>query len=530
MPFVALSLIAAAASAQPSPAQPQFDPSLVLIDGHTPFTPPDHDLMRAQLHGEYQVRFQHQSDVPLTAPASDPGASSLGQKNALAHWFRLTPRFDFRDKVALIGQIDIPRGFMLGETTSYVGSARDAYAERNPIKIEPRWLYVEATTPYGLWRLGQQGSSWGMGILANDGTRPTLFGDYRHGSIVERLLFATKPFGKSVPLTVALGGDLVFRDRQANLVDGDHAFQGLLSIIYGSPTNQVGIYGVVRRQSRKQESFDVFTPYTESLNVGVGDIFAKFAAPVPGTPGFVFGELEAAIIHGSTNYIRTSESSARGQRENVRSYGGAARAGFVHTTTEGGNRWGNAALTLEWGYASGDANPNDGTQRRFTFESNHNVGLVLFQQAIAWSTARSAVLASDPALMNRPSPGLQYYPSDGAIFGATYLYPAVVVRPKPWLDLKGAMLLAQTTSDVVDPYRYGVLGQIAGWRGGDPKRHDLGMEFDLGFEARVALEYGMTLQLGAQGGILVPGHALDDASGNAMPNQGVAVGRFGLQY
>ncbi len=519
------------ASSSPAPAaETAFAPSLVLDDGRTKWTPPERDMMRLQIHGEYQLRYQRQTDVPLTAPGDDPAAGSLGQRNVLWHWLRISPRLDFRDKLSLIGQIDVPYGFILGETTRWVDAARDSLAERQPMRVAPRWLYLEARTSYGLWRLGQQGSHWGMGVLANDGNHASLFGDYRNGSIVERVLFATKPAGRNGPLTIAAAGDLVFRDTEANLSDGDHAFQGILAATLGSDDNQVGLYGVWRHQTRDKQTFDAFTPYTEKLEAGIVDVYGRFAQPVAGMSGFVFGELEATGIVGSTNSIRTQESSELGQDEKLRSYGGAARAGAVHVALDGARRWGDWVLALEYGYASGDADPNDGTERRFTFESNHKVGLVLFDQVLAWSTARSATLASDAALVARPSPGLQYYPSNGAVFGATYLYPTVVVRPNHWLDLKGAVLIAQTTSDVVDPYRYGVLGQIASWRGGDPKRHDLGVETDLGVEARVALRYAMTLQLGAQGGLLFPGHALDDDAGNAMPVQGVAVGRLGLQY
>lgn len=534
-PALAQSPAAPAPDAPPPTApaaatEPGFTPDLVLDDGRTKWTPPDREMMRAQIHGEYQLRYQRQTDVPLTAPDADPGASSLGQTNAVWHWLRITPRFDFRDKIALIGQIDVPYGFFLGETTRWVDQARDPLNERNPLRVAPRWLYVEALTPYGQWKIGQQGSHWGMGLLANDGNHPSLFGDYRNGAIVERIFFATKPMGRSGPLTVAIAGDLVFRDKQADLADGDKAFQGVLAAVLGSELNQVGVYGVLRRQHRDKEVFDAFTPYTENLNVGVADVYGRFAAPVPGMNGYAFGELEAAAIAGSTSSIRTQESSERGEDEKVRSAGGAARLGVVHVATDGPERWGDWSLGVEYGYASGDADPNDGIQRRFNFEQNHKVGLVLFDQVLAWSTARAATLASDPSLVARSSPGLEMYPSDGAVFGATYLYPTVVVRPKRWLDLKGAVLIAQTTSDVVDPYRYGVLGQLAGWRGGDPRRHDLGVETDLGAEARVDLRYDMTLQVGVQGGVLFPGHALDDEAGNGMPAQGVAVGRLGLQY
>ncbi len=60
--------------------------------------------------------------------------------------------------------------------------------------------------------------------------------------------------------------------------------------------------------------------------------------------------------------------------------------------------------------------------------------------------------------------------------------------------------------------------------------HDLGLELDFGAELRIPVEFGMTFQLGAQAGVLLPGHALDDARGRSLGAQSLAIGRFGLQY
>ena len=43
--------------------------------------------------------------------------------------------------------------------------------------------------------------------------------------------------------------------------------------------------------------------------------------------------------------------------------------------------------------------------KRFTFDENHHVGLVLFDQVLRWKTARSATIAQDPSLVARPAPG-----------------------------------------------------------------------------------------------------------------------------
>ena len=519
------------ASAQPPAEAPEsFDPSWLVETGRTRPSADDGDDMVLQLHGELQLRLERRRDLALTPPPADSTATSLGQKTAILYWHRLRPRIDFAKGIFVEAQADLPRGLIAGDTTRYVGAAEVAQGERDALQVDPRWLYLHAMTPIGLVLAGQMGSHWGTGLLSNDGDHPRLFGDVRGGSISERVLFATRPGGEHHPLAVIVAGELVFKDAQADLRDGDHAWQGLLAVVYGDETNQAGVYGAIRRQSREETSTSEFTPYSENLDVQVFDVFGKFAAPIPGGGGYVFGEVEAAAIYGSTNYVRTPESAILGEDEKVRSWGGAATLGAARVAHDEGERWGDLVASVEWGYATGDADPNDGIQRRFNFDPNHQIGLLLFNHVLAWSTARSAVNASDPTLLNRGTPGLQFYPSNGSVFGATYVYPTVVVRPHPWLDLKAAMLVANTTADVVDPYEFGVNGVVRNHRGGDAKRHDLGLELDAGAEARVALGYDLTLQVGAEGGILFPGHAFDDAYGNGLARPWMAQGRFGLQY
>ncbi|MBI5536906.1 MAG: hypothetical protein HY898_29570 [Deltaproteobacteria bacterium] len=515
-------------SRAPAPANAAFSDQLVLDTGRTPFSRPTSD-MHAEVHGEYQVRYYRKSDLPLTPPPGAPDAASLGQKNAVLHWMRITPRFYFTPKIYLAGQIDYPQGFIAGEETRFVGAASEPLNERGAFRVDPRWLYLDAATDYGHWRVGQQGSHWGMGILANDGNHPSLFGDYRKGAIVERVLLAANPGGKASLLTTAVAADLVFRDNQAELTNRDLAFQGVVMVVYGTDRNQLGLYGVAREQSRGAGSTVPSQPYTDRLSVRIADLHGRFTARVPGAPGYVFGQAEAVVAAGTTRYAQNPGAGPPSQPSSVRAWGGAFTLGTVHEAMREGVRWGDLVLSAEWGYASGDNDPLDGVQRRLTFDPNHKVGLVMFDHALSWMSARSAV-NSDFALRGAYAPGLQFLPSNGGVSGAAYFYPTFVVRPRHWLDLKGAMLVAQTTADLLDPYRTATTGRRSNYLGGDPARRDLGVEFDLGAEARVALDYGLTLQLGAQGGVLFPGRAFDDNTGNGLKTQVVAVGRVGLQY
>jgi hypothetical protein len=508
----------------------EFHSRFLLETGRVPVQPPDPDALQFQLHGEYQVRATMLSDLPLRPFRNQPGTDSLGQTFRLYHWLRITPRLSFSDELSLVGQLDVPRGFIAGQETEHVESAEIPFDQRQPLGVDFRWLYLDWLSPIGLFRVGQQPSHWGMGIIANDGDHPTLFGDYYGGSKVERILFATKPGGKDSPITVAIAGDLVFKDANADLTDDQRAFQGVLALFYlDRRDNMIGLYGVYRRQ--EQESHAVAgREFEESLNAWVLDSAGRFNAKIPGTRGFVFGEYEVVYLFGNTSMVRTVQQTAENEREQIRSFGAATRLGAVTTQGSGDDRWGDFVAQLEWGWASGDADPNDGVTRRFRFDPNHNVGLILFDEVLAWKTARASSAAQDRELTQRANPGADLLPSNGAVFGATYLNPTLVVRPTRELDLKLGAVIAQTTADFVDPVQVATSGRFVNYDGGDPTSHDLGVEIDAGVEYRLPLEYGMVLQLGLDAGVFFPGNAFADANGNRMATQYIGVGQLGLQY
>jgi hypothetical protein len=524
---------------------PKNLPRLILDAGHSEVAPPEPDLVRFQIHGEYQVRYEHLRSFPLdptvTTVSKNPGAitDSLGQNDFAYHWLRMTPRLQIKDTVEIVGQIDIVTGMVLGQLAhddSADQTPRDSYDGFN--NIQPRWLYVQWKTPVGVLRVGQQPSHWGMGIVANDGDHPSLFGDYRYGDISERVLFATKPFGKETDFTVAAAADFVYRDALADITQKNYATQGVLFAEYGRGPNLVGLYGVYRYQWQDETS-EPLAPYKNVIHAGIIDAAGRFAVPVKGTDAFLFGEGEGAIVLGSTNEERTLEEAETGTLTQIRSYGGAAAVGVVHRAHCGctdekpeARAFGDFVGEVEVGYASGDANPLDDTEHRFTFNPNHKVGLLLFDEIMRFQTARSATALQDPLFQNagRPTPGANLLASNGGVFGAQYINPTAVYRPWKWLDLKAGVVLAEASADVVDPYRLATHGSYTNYLGGSSTSHDLGIETDGGFEVRIPLSYGMVVVVGAQGGVLFPGGALADALGQTMKTPWIALGRFGFFF
>lgn len=515
----------------------------------------DDETIRLHIGGEYQVRYQAMRNLVLTPTVSainaQPGLreDTLGQNQFAHHWLRFTPRLQLRTALEVVAQIDLLTGLALGDL------AHDTRADQTPrdsydgfSNVQPRWLYVDLHTPVGLFRVGQQGSHWGLGILANDGDHANLFGDYRYGQINERILFATKPGGKDSHFALIAAGDLVYRDNFAKLSEGDHAYQAVLAGLYERDLKQLGFYAVYRNQTTDRES-GRFQGYTDDLEAVVLDGAGRIASRIPSTSSYVFAAAEAAAIVGSTNILRTPAQALSGNRTQVRSYGGAAQVGVVvqrrgskELTWSGGadklaskgdvTKYGHLAVQLEAGYASGDADPYDGEQKRFTFDGNHRVGLLIFDEMVRWQTARSATAAMDPLLSNaqRPTPGINLLPTNGGVSGAQYLYPSAVYRPRPWLDLRGAAVVAQATSDVVDPYILATSGNYQNARKGDARRRDLGLELDLGAEVRVPLDFGAVANLGVQGGVLFPGGALANAAGATPSVPWLVIGRAGINF
>jgi hypothetical protein len=528
---------------------------LVLETGRATVQPPEAGVIRLQLHGEEQLRYEHLRSFPLDVTASRVAqyagavSDSIGQNDFASHWFRFTPTLQIGETLRLVAQGDLT-GVLLGDLahdTWADQTARDDFDGYH--NLQPRWLYLDWRTPVGLLRAGQQPAHWGVGIVANDGDHPSLFGDYRNGSIVEQVLFATKPLGTKSPFTVAVAGNLVYRDNVAVLTNGDKAWQGVFAAFYERGADMLGVYGVYRHQSHDRTS-EAYFPYVETIDVGLVDAAGRFAHPIAaaGETAYVFGSFEAAAELGTTNAERTPSQTAAGAKTTIVAYGGAATLGVVlaasgaaprvapHASTspigERPDLYGRVVAQVEVGYASGDADPNDCTERRFVFDPNHKVGLLLFDEVTRWQTARASVAAQDPLLANgaRPPPGAGLLPSNGGVFGAAYVNPTAVYRPRPWLDLKAGAVIAQTTADAVDPYLLAVKGAYLNYVGGDPKRHDLGLELDGGVEGRVAIPSGLRLQIGAQAGVLFPGGALADATGAAIKAPWIAIGRMGLQF
>jgi hypothetical protein len=524
--LAACCALLAGGSARADEARPEVPADLDhlrLDTGRRPYDPPQQDGVVVSARGELQGRFERWSELPLRAPAGDATLGDLGQRTFATAWLRVGARASYRERATLVVQADLMPRWILGDLALGLGADRAfAQDEAAPAFARLRLLHLDVQTGVGLLRIGQVGSHWGLGVLTNDGDHPTLFGDYRLGALVERVSFASKPLGAASPFTLAVAADAVLSDATARWADGDRAYQAVVAAFYERGPSFFGVYGA--RRWTKVRAFDD----DGRLDVWVADASARHAAPLGIGDAYVYAEGEAAFVFGRTDAVRTTEVPEM----DVRGFGFAGRVGVATGAVAAmpdGRRFGRLALEVEGGFASGDGNPYDGTLKRFAFDPNHVVGLVLFPYLLRAQTARAATDALDPALSARAAPGAFLYATHGGVAGAQYVFPSVVVRPTPDFDLKLGALVAVATSAMVDPYVTAVQGSPRNARGGDARARDLGLELDWGFEWRVPMETA-TLQLGLQQGVLFPGHAFDDAQKRSLGWQSVTQARFGMQF
>ncbi len=511
---------AAAQTPSRTPPPPQTSPPRAPPSRTPPRTAPaeEGELIHGAIPGELQLRYTAMSALPLdVTPGSTRMPAALGQNQWVETWIRFRPWVQFGARLRVVFQVDLARTVVPDAPTQFVGLAHEPRNDTFPYgPVDLRWGYVEWDSPVGVFRLGQQGFTWGLGVLANDGDRRPLFGDYRHGDIVERIAFATRPGGRHSNVVAAIAGDLVYRDRTTRLVDGDIALQGVASVFYqhhactaDCERKRVGALAVLR---------DVSFADGSTLQVFVADLLARWHWPTPDRTGRVFAGAEVALIAGTTNAARTLYVD----EHRVLQFGAAAELGV--------ERPGRYRVALEGGWASGDRNPLDARQRRFHFNPSHRVGLILFPEVMHWQTARSAEIARDPDLAARPPYGASLLPTQGGVAGAAYLYPNVRLNLSRFLELRGAAVVGVSTTDLVDPTSVLRYGEARNYRGGDSARRDLGLELDLGLDAEVPLSREIRFQGGIQGGVFFPGRAMDDRFGAALPRIVMGMARAGLLF
>jgi hypothetical protein len=474
-----------------------------------------------RVDGSYRLRFNGESNYLL-----DGSGTRLGQERWMEHRLRLTPKIIEPDQIEVQGSFDVVSGLVAGQLApTFQELGWQGRSNRDGIHatgFDFRYLFVKFRLPFGVFEFGQMPSDWGMGMLINGGNQEEGpdFGDVRFGDIVDRVLFATRPFGFLGPrseiaqhVALALAADLIYRDRYAQLVTSNRTseFSGVSGLHWGDvasqivaalvwdpgPDSRAGLY-VARRWQQ-------YAAGGGSLHTWLVDLHARTLFPLEWLGGTLSLEAEAAEVYGSTTHA-PNLSAVRSQ---VAQQGAAGRALLSRGTIE---------AELEAGYASGDSNPFDDVTTQFQFSRDFKVGLVLFDEVLLFQTQNTARRLADANLGARPPPGLDLLPSEGAVVNALYLKPTLRWRPSLFagrLRLVGSVLFARAAQPYVDPYGTLVGGMPLNPFGAEPGRY-YGTEIDGAISWRTRLSGSVGYELGAQAGRLFPGNAFRMADGSNL--------------
>jgi hypothetical protein len=409
---------------------------------------------------------------------------------------------------------DLFSGMLAGDTTDvgsrFLRAPRDAVDAHR--RFELRRAMMRWRTPYGELRAGHQVSDWGFGILASSGERELPLGDQRLGDLVERLAFATRPWPW---LTVAVGADLVFRDSNAQLLEGDLGFNFFGALFHHEGERFLGLYAAHRNQWDRDD---------ERLVVTVLDLHARRGGALPAGLRWEAG-FEGMLQLGRTGRFRPEPDL--GQAD-VLAGGAVARGALAHALTH-------LTLTLEAGFASGDNDRNDDTVRHATFHPDYRVGLILFDELLGGVTARAADRLADAEHHAAIPHGTRHVPTNGGVTNAFYLWPRVAFEPLERLALRVGLLWALAVADVVDPRATNISGggYNRNYFGGPTDGRELGLELQVGLSYSVApirKVKDLVVGAGVEWARLWPGDAFEDQDGDLPPAISRLAGRITLGW
>lgn len=431
-----------------------------------------------------------------------------GQEDAgtyMTHRVRLQPELNFEDRAKFIVMMDALDGALWGDNASLADTSLFAGdpsltgidgQEVPPVRVKRAWM--EFKIPVGLFRVGRQGSHWGMGLLANDGNGfDDSFGENKLGATYDRVIFATRPISvaqtilgkrdQNIPLILAVGVDRLVEDPLIQ-------YYGY-SCEPGNETNdpQCGDtdnhgYTEPRDAERRNEDWwvdpedDVWEMVYVLRYAGegiklpgkqLGDVTAgmyvvnrkqaETASDVLILDAYLKAEVAGAFVEGEILNIRGDTRAialqAGGDDLEDPLYKEADIWGYV---VRGGYQRELWTVGVEHGYASGDDNVTD---PRFTgrpLAPDHNVGLLLYEEILARVTAETW------------GDGAKGLWSQGGVYNSRYVFPTVRVRPlknweiiggflAAWPDKPDGVRIRCAEGDAVECIEYNATSDILGW-------------------------------------------------------------------
>ncbi len=510
---------------------------------------PGQDDWFVKLDPEYRARLIRIE--PLELNGTNATLASWGE-----HRLRLDASFGRRGVGAIHMQIDALDGVLFGdngefgkspEPTSGVGIgsrqmnnsgwriglrpggdplSSDGYGivlrEMQPVNIN--YLFGEVMLPFGVLRIGRQPVADGDGVGFNDGrTGRNLWGESNFHESVDRILFGTKiselfglmAEGSKYKIDTSLD-DGVFMGFVYDYLTNDNLslasddLQGIavqLDLRWKEPRVLGPDWGPIRLTGTAVHRWDQkfgtsIMAIPLRLTFSVGDF--KF-----------FGEM--ANIFGTSRELSEGLAALTGAPvvdQDIR-FTTARVAPSIRFFDQ-------LEFRLEWGFANGDADPRATTPLTIaSWPRDTNLGLLLFEHIVAFQTGRSAAVGIENLRqLDAESFPLSELASDGRVTNINAIFPQVFYDPVPELRLKAGVLFAWSAAPVVDPVQTllrldgeSIKDDRINYNGGKPGSY-WGTEIDLGVEWRYRNMFWAVLEAG----LLLPGNALEDENGEAVPS------------
>ncbi len=490
-------------------------------------------LLSPRISLEYRVRHQLASPLSLS-DASAPELSYFDQR------LRAGLDLGLGSKVRLRTSIDVLDGVLFGDNGTFVGTPRklrgSIVGTRAPNlsrltvgRLDPdqssldrqnfgyvlaeadllnlRTLYGEVVLPIGILRAGRQPIGNGRDVLTHDGSRINRWGVSKSMDVVDGVSFGTK---LSAVLDVLQGRppDLdLSRGLFLALIAGQ-MYEGLPNV-----SDDLMQYAGSAWYLAQEEGWSGRGSVT--LSQRVGDRFESKLTTLGVGLELKIGRLRLSAHHvqhlGSTREISEglavlATSSGPPAIQRIQAFGGFAELAFQILEP--------LLLSVELYYASGDDDPRSTTDiTQLTFTEDTNVGLHLFENVMAYQSARSAALGVANLKAVRPTSfPVAEVDTRGALQNAVVLFPQVVVTPWSWLGLRAGVMFAFTAVPSVDPI--GTLLRTDGteisddkvnYAGGKPGSY-WGTEVDVGVTFRLAEHAAFDVEAA----YLLPGDALQN--------------------
>lgn len=491
-----------------------------------------------EFNGNYRVLGWNQSDIALGTNYPGEHSDLLGRQTFFEHrlragstlrWssFEFELEFDVLNGLlnapadGVVAAYPRPEGALPGPELADPLRNRSLGLDFNSAAI--RKAYLTWKSPIGNFSVGPTTFTWGTGMLSNGGGAQLddQYGDQRFGDRTFRAMYATKPLyflsgGRiTEDFTAGIGADFLLQDetgrfRRADAFGGpefveDLGVSGIFVLRHARGNYNSGLF-VARRQLwfPHVDTGPQQTGYSTDLGVWAFDFFVEYKQQIPALGGEFYGAFEGVHVTGDTNHVRNLSCSGQNaeSRCNISQQGAVAKVGVVGDVV---------GWELLGGYASGDGNPFDENVTNFRFDRDFKVGLILFDQVMAWQSAAAVRRAADPELTNGPAAGVDLLSTGGSVTNAIFIQPTVRARLSRHLTFRSSVLWARSPQRYTDPL-WTNRNSAKTNAFGAPAGQNYGVELDVGLDYRRPIG-SHDFIFGVHGGYFAPGNAFEMADG-----------------